>query len=111
MRAGGDKRGSNRNRKRRKLWMLATFDADLGSEKARCHLKISSACTQTVGYHTITADRIEPGGTYARSNIRPACAPCQNLQGALITKERRDQWRAWMDEAASAGIEWDGALG
>ena len=110
MRPGGEKRGNNRDRRRRKIWMLATFDKDLGPDKARCHLRLADRCRGVMDYHTVTADRINPGGTYARANVRPACAPCQNLQGALITRERRHQWLAWMDEARSLGIDWDGAV-
>lgn len=110
MRPGGERRGNNRDRKRRKIWLLATFDKDLGPDKARCHLMLSERCRQVVDFYTVTADRIEPGGTYAREGIRPACAPCQNLQGALITRERRHQWLAWMDEARAEGIEWDGVV-
>lgn len=110
MRAGGDKRGNNRDRKARKVWMLATFDPDLGPDRARCHLQIHDRCRGVLDFSTVTADRIDTGGTYARSNVRPACAPCQNRQGALITRERRHQWLAWMDEARSLGIEWDGQV-
>lgn len=59
---------------------------------------------------TLTVDRINPGGTYARPNIQPACLHCQNRQGALITSEKRYQWQAWRDEADAEGIEWDGLL-
>lgn len=110
MRAGGDRRGSNHHRKLRKLWMLRTFDPDLGPDLARCQLKLSEACVGQVSFLTVTADRIVPGGSYAHSNIQPACRPCQHTQGALITNERRAQWRAWMAEAQEQGIEWDGAM-
>lgn len=106
-RPGGEKRGNNRDRRRRKIWLLATFDTDLGPDRARCHLRIHDRCRDVVTFHTVTADRIEPGGTYAHPNIRPACGPCQNRQGALITRERREQWRLWMQEAEA---EWDGVI-
>lgn len=113
MRPGGDARGSTRNRRQRKLWMLATFDTDLGPDKVRCHLKLTDRCKENpidLTYFTVTADRIDPGGTYARPNVQPACAPCQNLQGALITRARREQWLQWMAEAEAEGIEWDGVM-
>lgn len=110
MRAGGDKRGSNRNRRQRRDWLLRTFDLDLGPEVARCALKISDRCHELVDKYTLTVDRITPGGSYGHANIRPACTPCQNKQGALITAERRQDWKRWMDEAKAAGIEWDGEL-
>lgn len=89
---------------------MRTFDVDLGPELARCALALSPVCSGTVDARTLTVDRIDPGGTYAHGNIQPACRPCQNHQGALITWERRRQWREWMDEARAAGIEWDGAM-
>lgn len=110
MRAGGDRRGNHVDRRRRKLWMLATFNPELGPDRAECQLRISDRCKLLLCYETVTADRIDPSGTYAHSNVQPACKPCQHKQGALITNERRHQWQAWMDEAREAGIEWDGAL-
>lgn len=111
MRPGGDKRGSNRNRAARRAWLLAEFDPDLGPELARCHLfGLSDACPGYVDAQTLTVDRIEPGGSYRHDNIRPACTPCQNKQGALISYESRRQWRNLMDEAESLGIDWDGQI-
>ncbi len=110
MRAGGERRGNSRDRARRRVWLLAAFDTDLGPEVARCHLKLSDRCHGYVDDRTLTVDRIDPGGTYAHDNIQPACTPCQNTQGALITAERRQDWHRWMAEAAALGIEWDGAL-
>ena len=110
MRPGGEKRGNSRDRARRRAWLLRTFDPDLGPELARCHLKLSDVCARTVTATSLTVDRIEPGGSYAHDNIRPACRACQNTQGALITWERRYQWRGWWEEAQAAGIEWDGSM-
>lgn len=110
MRAGGDKRGSNADRRRRRIWLLAHFDKDLGPDKCRCWLQISEVCTQELTIRTITVDRINAGGSYARDNIQPACRPCQNKQGALITAERRAEWKRWRKEADDAGIEWDGTI-
>jgi hypothetical protein len=50
------------------------------------------------------------GGDKRASRARTSRKPCQNLQGALITRERRHQWFDWMREADEAGIEWDGAM-
>lgn len=110
MRPGGEKRGSSYSRRRRREWLLATFDTDLGPEVARCHLKISDRCHGVVDAQTLTADRLVPGGTYRRDNIQPACIPCQTKQGALITREARHAWQAYMNEALALGIEWDGAM-
>lgn len=110
MRAGGDRRGNNKNRAQRRVWLLATFDTDLGPARARCHLRLSESCADILDSTSITADRIDPGGSYRHENIQPACRPCQHRQGALITRERRQQWFSWMDEAHAQGIEWDGAI-
>lgn len=108
MRPGGEKRGNSRDRARRRRWLLESFDTDLGPDLARCHLELSDRCRGTVDRHTLSVDRIEPGGSYAHENIQPACTPCQTTQGALITKAARDQWRLWKDEADALGIEWTG---
>lgn len=110
MRPGGERRGNCRDRARRRAWLLETFDPDLGPHLARCRLELSDVCSGIVNQTTLTVDRIESGGSYARGNIQPACAPCQRVQGALITWERRHEWRMWMDEAEAAGIEWDGVM-
>lgn len=107
-RPGGERRGNNRDRRARRVWLLATFDKDLGPDKARCWLDLSSSCLEFVTMATLTVDRINPGGTYARDNIQPACRVCQNVQGALITAQARATWRALMDEARARGIDWDG---
>lgn len=110
MRPGGERRGNCRDRARRREWLLANFDKDLGPERARCWLDLSPACLEFLNITTLTVDRIHPAGSYARDNIQPACRPCQVLQGALITRERRAEWRALMAEAEARGIEWDGQL-
>lgn len=78
-----DKRGSSKSRAVRRAWLLATFDVDLGPERARCHLKISAYCEREVDSTTLSVDRIERGGSYRRGNIQPACKPCQDRQGGL----------------------------
>lgn len=110
MRPGGERRGNNRDRARRRAWLLETFDTDLGPDRARCWLDLSPACLVEVDARTLTVDRIRPGEGYTRDNIQPACKPCQAVQGALITNEARAAWRSMMAEAAALGIEWDGAM-
>lgn len=111
MRPGGEKRGSSYSRRRRRRWLLKEFDPDLGPDKARCHLfGLSDRCLQFVDAQTLTVDRIEPGGSYAHDNIRPACRACQSTQGALITRERRLQWKQLKEEAEARGIDWDGEV-
>ena len=67
-RHGGDHRGSAAARRARKAWMLLTFgDGD------SCACK---HCQIVLTFATVEADRIIPGGAYARWNIQPACRRC-----------------------------------
>lgn len=107
MRPGGERRGNSRDRRRRRTWLLLTFDPDLGPHRARCGLAISEACLGIVDTETLTVDRLMPEHGYIQGNIQPACAPCQNKQGALITWWKRHQWRHWLEVAAAEGIRLD----
>lgn len=78
-----DKRGSAKDRARRRAWLMCTYDVDLGPDRARCHLRLSAFCEREVTIETLSVDRKEMGGTYARHNIQPACKPCQDRQGGL----------------------------
>jgi hypothetical protein len=78
-------RGNNRQRKARKLWLLATFG---DGETCACW-----ECGATVRYETLCVDRITPacdGGTYRRNNIRPHCLTCSCKQGAAIRIARSE---------------------
>lgn len=88
MRKGGERRGNTRDRRARKLWLLANFDRELGADECRCHLVLSDRCLGLLDYASVTADRIVPGSGYERDGIRPSCAPCQSLQGALVSQGR-----------------------
>ena len=80
MRAGGDKRGSASQRRARKYWMLRYF----GSGKtAPC-----SHCGKRLTFRTIEADRIIPGGSYARHNVMPACRDCN------LARSNNINWRS-----------------
>jgi 5-methylcytosine-specific restriction endonuclease McrA len=68
MRPGGEKRGNNKDRRARKLWMLS-FWGD-GSRCPCVH------CDSTLTFETVEADRINPGGSYRRTNVQPACRSC-----------------------------------
>jgi hypothetical protein len=73
-RAGGEKRGSCHNRRARKLWMLRTWNPELGPDHCRC---VHAQCGHSVlTYETVEADRIVPGGSYKRTNVQPSCHPC-----------------------------------
>lgn len=81
-------RGSSYTRRRRRAWLLLTFDPDLGPDLARCQLHCSDECLRVVDDSTISADRFPvpgcDGGTYVRGNIRPACMPCQSKHGGAL---------------------------
>lgn len=70
-----DKRGNSTDRKNRKLWMLKVekFGGD-GVKVACVH------CKALVGYGEVEADRIIPGGTYARINVQPSCSGCNKAR-------------------------------
>jgi hypothetical protein len=79
-RHGGDTRGNTTNRRRRKLWLLATFGDGERCSCSHCGIELVAA--------TLTTDRVIPGhqgGRYVRGNIRPSCAPCAHRQGADMT--------------------------
>lgn len=63
-----DKRGNNRDRKRRKEWMLVEFG---DGKYCRC-----TWCPSLLDFEHVEADRLIPGGPYKRDNIIPACRTC-----------------------------------
>ncbi len=81
--SNSNQRGSTRDRRARRKWLLETFRADVdhqGEPACRCY-----RCGQLLVESTITVDRIVPGcqgGTYRRNNIRPCCGPCNMTTGA-----------------------------
>jgi hypothetical protein len=104
----GNQRGGSDDRRRRREWLVATYRADVdivlidlfhgpvivpvtrdseGSVPAcRCY-----RCGTLLTSNTVTVDRIRPGcqgGTYARSNIRPACGTCNSSAGATVRSRR-----------------------
>lgn len=109
MRKGGDRRGSAKNRRARKHWMLAHFDPELGPDLVRCRLMLDERCYGILDFHLLTAERIDRQGPYTRENTVPACHPCQRLQGGLSTLVRfmgplieeyravREQWEIRFD--------------
>jgi len=67
-RHGGDHRGSAASRRSRKNWMLATWGDGVACPCVHCDCELTFA--------TVEADRIVPGGAYARSNVQPSCRSC-----------------------------------
>lgn len=82
-------RGSAQDRRRRKLWLLSPEAGHGGDgEKVAC----AFACGTILTFETLWVDRIVPGaygGTYVRSNIQPACEPCQLDEGGRLGQVRR----------------------
>jgi 5-methylcytosine-specific restriction endonuclease McrA len=98
--SNGNCAGSSRDRRARKAWLVATFRADVdlfgieqhevprgeGQPACRCY-----RCGVLLTVETVTADRIKPGidgGTYKRSNLRPACMTCNAAEGSRLRWER-----------------------
>ena len=72
MRAGGEKRGNSTDRKRRKIWMIATFG--FGKFVLCVH------CSISLDYDHVEADRIVPGGSYRHENVQPSCSTCNKAR-------------------------------
>lgn len=80
-------RGSSYARRRRKLWLIATYGwPEL--ELVCCWL-----CDLVLDLATLTVDRYPvpgiEGGTYTPDNIRPACGFCNSSDGAKLAAVRR----------------------
>lgn len=80
-------RGSSKDRLARKRWLLATFSKRLGQHHAKCAFR---GCPTILTLETVTVDRYPVpgalGGTYARDNIRPACATHNYGEGNAIAR-------------------------
>lgn len=72
-------RGSSYDRAARRRFLLAQFGDGTTAPCYRCMVPLTDA--------TITVDRIVPGvlgGRYIRTNIRPACSPCNSETGGAL---------------------------
>ncbi len=67
-RAGGDKRGNAAQRRARKGYLLTLWGDGETCPCIYCGYSLVSA--------TLEADRIIAGGSYARTNVIPACRSC-----------------------------------
>lgn len=98
--SNGNASGSSYDRARRRAWLVETYLADqdvrvdrlegqslgvpLGKGRPACRCY---RCGTLLTVGTVTVDRIVPGckgGTYRRSNIRPACGPCNSETGGAV---------------------------
>ncbi len=78
-------RGSSYARRARRLWLMSTYAADVAG-RCRCY-----RCGRLLDEETLTVDRIIPGvagGKYVRTNIRPACGPCNSETGGALRGNR-----------------------
>lgn len=83
-----DLRGSNADRRARKLWLLAAYGDGALTTCYRCNVPLL--------FDDVTSDRIDPGaygGRYVRTNLRPACQPCQTETGNELLEKLRDELR------------------
>lgn len=79
-------RGGSDARRRRRAWLVKTYASDVPGH-CRCF-----RCGRLLTEVTVTVDRIVPGcegGTYARHNIRPACADCNQRTGSALGNARQ----------------------
>lgn len=105
----GNARGGSDDRRRRREWLVQTYRANVdvvviqlragtelivdvshGTEGARTACRCYR-CGLLLTVDTVTVDRIKPGcqgGTYARTNIRPACGTCNSSTGATTRRKR-----------------------
>jgi len=80
--SNGNASGSSYDRRRRKQWLLETFG---DGKTAPCHY-----CKAPLDFETLTVDRILAGvlgGTYRRTNIRPACMRDNSIEGSKLRDE------------------------
>lgn len=105
-------RGNTEDRRRRREYLVETYRADVdlvtyehggvgtwavGAPDPWVGLQRKTACRcyrcgRLLTVDTVTVDRIIPGckgGTYRRSNIRPACEDCNSETGGGLSKGGR----------------------
>jgi hypothetical protein len=86
--SNGNSRGGSDDRARRRQYLVDTFGDGIVVD---CALALPG-CAGYLTVDTVTVDRIVPGcegGTYRRSNIRPACASCNSKHGAQLGNQRK----------------------
>lgn len=93
--SNGNDRGSVANRRARRAWMMETYASDVeGLVRCyRCGTCLFNPDDKPEAFHPfalpLTIDRIIPGtkgGTYRRTNIRPACGSCNSSTGGKLAR-------------------------
>lgn len=93
-RSNRNDRGSSYQRRRRREWLVEEYG---DGEFVACFLQRSAHCLYVLDVDNVSPDRIVlgvDGGTYRRSNILPACLPCQCDQGGAVGVRRRAELAA-----------------
>jgi hypothetical protein len=85
-------RGNYLARRARKLWLIATYGWP-DPVNPFAGLVLCWLCDVPLTYEDLTVDRWPvpgcKGGTYARSNIRPACIHCNSSTGGALAHRNR----------------------
>lgn len=93
--SSGAGRGSRKQRVNRRRWLLETWGDGV---TVMCAIDWDDDCAGLLTEETLTVDRYPvagvDGGTYRRSNIRPACQSCNERSGAFAVWERLVERRA-----------------
>lgn len=90
----GPTRGNTDDRRRRRAWLMVAYASDIAGfvrcYRCGCLLYNPDAPPHFLfGVAPLTVDRIIPGckgGTYRRSNIRPACSRCNSETGNALRR-------------------------
>lgn len=119
--SNGNKRGSAEQRRKRKLWLLEKYRANvdvvlapltleyievpLGEGKMACRCY---RCGRLLTFVSMTVDKIIPqceGGTYRRTNIRPACALCNSETGGALAHRKKQTKPSFEEQFVKAMTE------
>lgn len=79
--SNSNRRGGSDDRRRRRQWLVEHYG---DGEFVACYLQHHPKCQYVLDVDTVSVDRLNPGGSYGRDNIQPACSPCQSWQGYLM---------------------------
>lgn len=85
-------RGSAKDRRTRKLWMLSPVSGFGGNGTSVPCVHCGRWCS----FVSVEADRKIPGGSYRRDNIQPACKPCN------LSRSNNVEWDGRVSVAALA---------
>lgn len=90
----GNQRGSSADRRSRRAWLMLTYASDVPCycRCYRCGVLLYNPDNppevfSVLWVEPLTVDRIIPGckgGTYRRTNIRPACGLCNSETGGAL---------------------------